>query len=66
MIYISLFEIGSLISAVAPSSAALIAGRAVMGIGASGVVGGSLAVIGLYVTQKEQPSGFSPSQTALY
>ncbi|KAH7317458.1 major facilitator superfamily transporter [Rhexocercosporidium sp. MPI-PUGE-AT-0058] len=40
-----LFEIGSLISAVAPTSAALIAGRAISGFGASGVFTGALTTI---------------------
>lgn len=40
-----LFEIGSLISAVAPTSAALIAGRAISGFGASGIFTGALTTI---------------------
>jgi hypothetical protein len=40
-----IFEIGSLISAVAPTSAALIAGRAVSGFGASGIFTGALTTI---------------------
>lgn len=44
-----LFEIGSLISAVAPTSAALIAGRAISGFGASGIFTGALTTISTVV-----------------
>jgi MFS family permease len=44
-----LFEIGSLISATAPTSAALIAGRAVSGFGASGVFTGALTTLSTVV-----------------
>ncbi|KIX94209.1 uncharacterized protein Z520_10236 [Fonsecaea multimorphosa CBS 102226] len=42
---ISIFEVGSLICAVAPSSTALIVGRAVAGIGVGGIFSGSLVII---------------------
>lgn len=42
---VCIFEIGSLISAVAPSSAVLIAGRAISGFGASGIFTGALTTI---------------------
>jgi hypothetical protein len=42
---VGIFEIGSLISAVAPTSAALIAGRAISGFGASGIFTGALTTI---------------------
>lgn len=44
-----LFEIGSLISASAPTSAALIAGRAISGFGASGVFTGCLTTLSTVV-----------------
>ncbi|KAK4032620.1 putative efflux pump gsfJ [Parachaetomium inaequale] len=44
---IILFEIGSLICAVATSSPVLILGRAVAGVGAAGVSGGGYTIIGL-------------------
>lgn len=44
-----LFEIGSLISAAAPTSSALIAGRAISGLGASGVFTGALTTISTVV-----------------
>ncbi|KAF2439234.1 MFS general substrate transporter [Karstenula rhodostoma CBS 690.94] len=43
------FEIGSLISAVAPTSAGLIAGRAISGFGASGIFTGALTTISTVV-----------------
>jgi MFS family permease len=42
---VAIFEIGSLISAVAPTSATLIAGRAISGFGASGIFTGCLTTI---------------------
>ncbi|KAF2420726.1 MFS general substrate transporter [Tothia fuscella] len=44
-----IFEIGSLISAAAPNSAALIAGRAISGFGASGVFTGALTTLSTVV-----------------
>ncbi|KAK6364531.1 hypothetical protein LTS17_012154 [Exophiala oligosperma] len=49
MACIMLFEVGSLVSAVAPTSAALIAGRAISGFGASGVFTGSLTTLSTVV-----------------
>ncbi|OAL38217.1 hypothetical protein AYO20_02669 [Fonsecaea nubica] len=42
---ISVFELGSLVCAVAPSSTALIVGRAVAGIGVGGIFSGALVII---------------------
>lgn len=42
---IGVFEVGSLLCAVAPSSTALIVGRAVAGIGVGGIFSGSLVII---------------------
>ncbi|KAE8443873.1 hypothetical protein EG329_001282 [Mollisiaceae sp. DMI_Dod_QoI] len=44
-IFVVIFEIGSLICGVAPSSAALVIGRAVAGIGGSGLFNGALTII---------------------
>lgn len=44
LVYLAVFEIGSLVCALAPSSPALIAGRAVAGLGASGMFAGGFAV----------------------
>ncbi|KAI0101408.1 major facilitator superfamily domain-containing protein [Nemania sp. FL0031] len=43
--YIFVFEVGSLVCALAPTSKALIVGRAVAGLGASGLFAGGFAII---------------------
>ncbi|GKZ51783.1 hypothetical protein AbraIFM66951_007159, partial [Aspergillus brasiliensis] len=43
--YVALFEVGSLICAVAPSSPVLIVGRAIAGLGASGIFAGGLIIL---------------------
>ena len=45
LIYLAIFEVGSLICATAPTSNALIAGRAVAGLGASGVFAGGFVLL---------------------
>jgi MFS family permease len=40
-----IFEIGSLICAVAPSSTVLIVGRAIAGIGVAGIFSGAMVII---------------------
>lgn len=42
-----IFEIGSLICALAPSSTTFIVGRAIAGIGAGGLFSGSIVVVSL-------------------
>ncbi|KAI1144733.1 major facilitator superfamily domain-containing protein [Nemania diffusa] len=44
LVYLAIFEIGSLVCALAPTSNALIVGRAVAGLGASGMFAGGFAV----------------------
>ena len=41
LVSLLLFEVGSVVCAVAPNSGALIAGRAVQGVGAAGVLAGA-------------------------
>lgn len=43
--YLAIFEIGSLVCALSPSSRALIAGRAIAGAGASGIFAGGLVIL---------------------
>ena len=50
-----IFEVGSLICAVAPSSVALIIGRAISGIGASGIMCGGLVLISQVVEMRRRP-----------
>ncbi|KAJ5727076.1 MFS general substrate transporter [Penicillium malachiteum] len=42
---LALFEVGSLLCALAPSSASLIGGRAISGVGASGIFAGGLIIL---------------------
>ncbi|OJJ99061.1 hypothetical protein ASPACDRAFT_29519 [Aspergillus aculeatus ATCC 16872] len=55
-----LFELGSLISGVAPSSTCLIVGRAISGLGGGGLFSGSLIIISQCVPRHRRPifSGF--------
>ena len=52
---IVIFELGSLICGVAPSSKALIVGRAIAGIGAAGIGSGSYTVIAVTAKPKDRP-----------
>ncbi|KAF1940885.1 MFS general substrate transporter [Clathrospora elynae] len=45
LLYVLVFEIGSLICALAPSSGVLIAGRAITGFGASGIFAGGFVIL---------------------
>ena len=45
LVYVAIFEIGSLICALAPTSGALVGGRAVAGLGASGIFAGGLVIV---------------------
>ncbi|KAL4904317.1 hypothetical protein BDW74DRAFT_154605, partial [Aspergillus multicolor] len=53
-----IFELGSLICAVAPSSTVLIVGRAVAGIGVAGIFSGALVIIALCVPLPKRPLVF--------
>lgn len=50
-----LFELGSLICAVAPNSVTLIVGRSIAGIGGAGLCTGTFVIIGYTVEPKRQP-----------
>jgi MFS family permease len=52
---IFIFELGSLICGVAPSSIALIIGRAIAGLGAAGIGTGSFTVVAFAVEPKQRP-----------
>ncbi|KAI1373132.1 MFS general substrate transporter [Hypoxylon crocopeplum] len=45
LVYVAILEIGSLVCALAPTSKALIVGRAVAGLGASGIFAGGFVVV---------------------
>lgn len=55
LIAILLFEIGSLVCGVAPSSVALIVGRAIAGLGAAGVNTGSFTLAAFCAPPKQRP-----------
>jgi MFS family permease len=53
---IAIFEVGSLVCALAPSSTALIIGRAIQGAGAAGVAGGGYTISAFVVPPSVQPT----------
>lgn len=55
---IFIFEIGSLICAVAPSSTTFIVGRAIAGIGTAGLFSGSIVILSLIMPLKKRPMAF--------
>jgi len=55
LLAISVFELGSLVCGVAPSSTALIVGRAVAGLGAAGIFSGSLIIVAYNVPLEKRP-----------
>ena len=55
MIAIFIFEVGSLICGVAPSSVALIVGRAIAGVGAAGIGSGAFTIIAFAAEPKKRP-----------
>ncbi|EAW07570.1 MDR family MFS transporter [Aspergillus clavatus NRRL 1] len=58
LIAVLIFEIGSLICAVAPSSTVLIVGRAVAGIGVAGIFSGAMVIISVTVPLPKRPLVF--------
>ncbi|KAH8722588.1 major facilitator superfamily domain-containing protein [Phaeosphaeriaceae sp. PMI808] len=64
-ISLGVFEIGSIISAVAPNSMALIIGRAVSGLGAAGLVSGTTTILSYCVPLKTQAM-ISPIVLGMY
>ena len=53
-----IFEIGSLICGIAPSSTVLIVGRAIAGIGTAGLFSGSIVIISLIMPLRKRPIAF--------
>ncbi|KAI8674980.1 MFS domain-containing protein [Fusarium keratoplasticum] len=53
-----IFEVGSLISAVAPSSVTFIVGRAIAGIGTAGLFSGSIVILSLIMPLEKRPLAF--------
>jgi hypothetical protein len=59
--FVGILATGALVCATAPSSTALIVGRAVQGIGGAGVLNGAFAVISSVATPQERPCEQSTS-----
>ena len=55
LVAICIFELGSLLCGVAPTSTALIVGRAIAGIGSAGVFSGALIIIAYTVPLVKRP-----------
>ncbi|RSL61000.1 hypothetical protein CEP54_006415 [Fusarium duplospermum] len=55
LIAIAFFELGSLVCGAAPTSAALIIGRAIAGIGSAGIFSGAILIIVLSVPMRKRP-----------
>lgn len=66
--FLGIFELGSVVCAAAPSSTALIVGRAVAGIGSSGLTSGALTIISAAAPLEKRPgkSLISPPQVKLH
>ncbi|KAJ4422224.1 hypothetical protein N0V82_003084 [Gnomoniopsis sp. IMI 355080] len=58
LIAIFVFEIGSLVCAVAPSSTAFIVGRAVAGMGTAGLFSGAIVVLAYTLPLRQRPAAF--------
>lgn len=59
------FEVGSVVSAAAPNSIALIIGRAISGLGAAGLVSGTTTILSYCVSLKKQAM-LSPIVLGMY
>lgn len=53
---LSLFELGSLVCGIAPTSRALIVGRAIAGLGGAGVFSGAVLIVGKTVPLHQRPT----------
>ncbi|KIW30991.1 uncharacterized protein PV07_02676 [Cladophialophora immunda] len=67
LMFASIFSIGALVCATAPSSKALIVGRAVQGCGGAGVINGAFAVIAAAASKEDRPMliGIAVSLTSI-
>ncbi|KAF8866717.1 putative MFS toxin efflux pump [Acephala macrosclerotiorum] len=55
---IALFELGSLVCATAPTSKALIVGRAIAGLGTGGIFSGSVVILAYCLPLRKRPAAF--------
>lgn len=58
LIAVAVFELGSLVCATAPSSTAFIIGRAVAGLGTSGLFSGSIVILSYTLPLRQRPLAF--------
>jgi predicted MFS family arabinose efflux permease len=58
MAFFAVFELGSLICAVSTSSKMLIVGRAVAGMGTSGIMNGAFTIVAGCVPMEKRPGMF--------
>ncbi|KAL1850221.1 hypothetical protein VTK73DRAFT_9704 [Phialemonium thermophilum] len=58
LVAVAFFELGSLVSAVAPSSTAFIVGRAVAGVGTAGLFSGSIVILSFILPLRKRPTVF--------
>ncbi|CZT04106.1 related to aflatoxin efflux pump AFLT [Rhynchosporium agropyri] len=58
MIAIAIFEVGSLVCATAPTSNALIVGRAVAGMGTGGIFSGAIVILAYCLPLRKRPAAF--------
>lgn len=56
LICISIFELGSLVCGVAPTSVALIVGRSIAGLGSAGIFSGAITLIVRIVPLRKRPA----------
>lgn len=58
LVFFAVFEVGSLICGVAPSSTILIVGRAIAGIGVAGIFAGGLIIISSAIRPEKRSGMF--------
>ncbi|KAF6795007.1 major facilitator superfamily transporter [Colletotrichum sojae] len=58
LVAIAIFEVGSLLCALAPSSTAFIVGRAIAGIGTAGLFSGSIVILSYTMPLEKRPLAF--------
>lgn len=56
MLALFFFELGSFVSGITPNSEGLIVGRAIAGLGAAGIVSGSIIIVGTIVPLRLRPT----------
>ena len=65
LVAIFIFELGSLICGVAPTSTALIVGRAIAGVGGAGVASGAYTIVG-FISEPKKRAAYTGTMGAVY